>query len=95
MCDQVIPGCTNPTALNYVAIATWDDGSCAVLGCGERVDYAADGFDSCTAFYDCDDGKDVVECLHDDAHECGEPEWDAAVLVSARVILRERERPEL
>ena len=32
-CQQLVPGCTNPTALNYHVVYTVNDGSCIILGC--------------------------------------------------------------
>tara|TARA_R110001583_G_scaffold67519_1_gene193081 strand:- start:5392 stop:8607 length:3216 start_codon:yes stop_codon:yes gene_type:complete len=64
---QPIPGCTDPTADNYDANATQDDGSCTftVLGC---IDVNANNFDPSATQDDGSCTYDILGCIDDTAN---------------------------
>jgi hypothetical protein len=77
-----IPGCTYPTALNYLAFASDDDGSCLFAGC---TDEDAWNFNSLATI---DDGSCCDDCdANTDSNCAADNDGDGVVTVSDLLIL--------
>ncbi len=77
-----IPGCTYPTALNYLAFASDDDGSCLFAGC---TDENAGNFNSLATI---DDGSCCDDCdANTDSNCAADNDGDGVVTVSDLLIL--------
>jgi hypothetical protein len=77
-----IPGCTYPTALNYLAFASDDDGSCLFAGC---TDEDAGNFNSLATI---DDGSCCDDCdANTDSNCAADNDGDGVVTVSDLLIL--------